>query len=252
MNTYDPRTTSVTRRSATPRSAPRPCRAPDRTSTPWNYRADSGWNAEFDLVGYHVEATDGRIGKIDEASHATDESYLVVDTGPWIFGKKVLIPAGTVTHIDHTDRNVYVDRTKDQVKASPEFDADLYTSRRTATRSAATTTTPTGPGPCDGSPGRTGGRCGVPRTGRHCLLASPAPGLSRPVGEQMGAHGGEVLVGDPDGLRVAGDDPCAPQVGQQVQHRLAGRDGDVRPPLALQLRVDGLPVRPVPTARRPR
>ena len=77
--------------------------------------------------GYHVEATDGRIGKIDEASHASDASFLVVDTGPWIFGRKVMIPAGTVTHIDHTDRNVYVDRTKDQVKESPEFDADMYT-----------------------------------------------------------------------------------------------------------------------------
>jgi hypothetical protein len=93
----------------------------------WNYRADAGWTPEFDLVGYHVEATDGRIGKIDEASHATDASFLVVDTGPWIFGRKVMIPAGNVTHIDHTDRNVYVDRTKDQVKESPEFDADMYT-----------------------------------------------------------------------------------------------------------------------------
>jgi hypothetical protein len=93
----------------------------------WNYRPDAGWAAEFDLVGYHVEATDGRIGKIDESSHANDESYLVVDTGPWIFGRKVMLPAGTVTHIDHTDRKVYVDRTKEQVKASPEFDADLYT-----------------------------------------------------------------------------------------------------------------------------
>jgi hypothetical protein len=94
---------------------------------PWNYRPDAGWAAEFDLVGYHVEATDGGIGKIDLASQATDESYLVVDTGPWIFGKKVMLPAGTVTHIDHTDRKVYVDRTKDQVKSSPGFDADMYT-----------------------------------------------------------------------------------------------------------------------------
>ena len=140
------------------------------TSTPGTTGPTPAGRAEFDLVGYHVEATDGRIGKIDEASHATDESYLVVDTGPWIFGKKVLIPAGTVTHIDHTDRKVYVDRTKDQVKASPEFDADLYTEtgvprqgRRLLRRHL--------PDPAhvtDGST-RTGGRCGVPRTGRHRL-----------------------------------------------------------------------------------
>jgi len=93
----------------------------------WNYRPDAGWSAQFDLVGYHVEATDGGIGKVTESSHALDESYLVIDTGPWIFGKKVMIPAGTVTHLDHTDRKVYVDRTKAQVKSSPEFDPDMYT-----------------------------------------------------------------------------------------------------------------------------
>ena len=93
----------------------------------WNYRPDAGWTPDFDLVGYTVEATDGRIGKIDETSHAVDESYLVVDTGPWIFGRKVMIPAGTVTHLDHTDRKVYLDRSKDQVKSSPDFDPDTYT-----------------------------------------------------------------------------------------------------------------------------
>jgi hypothetical protein len=96
------------------------------TFDPWNYRPDAGWTTDQDMVGYKVEATDGGIGKIDEASHAMNESYLVVDTGPWIFGKKVMLPAGTVTRVDHADRKVYVDRTKDQIKASPEFDQDTY------------------------------------------------------------------------------------------------------------------------------
>jgi hypothetical protein len=93
----------------------------------WNYRPDAGWTPEFDIVGYHVEATDGHIGKIDQQSPATNESYLVVDTGPWIFGTKVVVPAGCVTHLDHTDRKVYLDRSKDEVKGSPEFDPDRYT-----------------------------------------------------------------------------------------------------------------------------
>ncbi|HEX6870057.1 MAG TPA: PRC-barrel domain containing protein [Micromonosporaceae bacterium] len=95
--------------------------------SPWTYRSEAGWAADFDLVDYHVEATDGSIGKVDEASNTVDESYLVVDTGPWIFGKRVLIPAGTVTRIDHAERLIYVDRTKQQVKDSPEFDPDVYT-----------------------------------------------------------------------------------------------------------------------------
>ncbi len=93
---------------------------------PWNYRPDSGWSAEHDVVGYQVEATDGKIGKIGESSHALDESYVVVDTGPWIFGRKVMIPAGTVTSVDHEDGKVYVDRTKEQIKLSPDFNEDAY------------------------------------------------------------------------------------------------------------------------------
>ncbi|WP_433222685.1 PRC-barrel domain-containing protein [Dactylosporangium sp. CS-047395] len=77
---------------------------------------------DLDLSGYRVEALDGHIGSIDSASYEIDNSWLVVDTGPWIFGRKVLLPAGTVQNVDHAERKVYVDRTKDQIKSSPEYD----------------------------------------------------------------------------------------------------------------------------------
>jgi hypothetical protein len=79
-----------------------------------------------DFTGYDVEATDGRIGSVDQTSHEVDASHLVVDTGPWIFGRKVLLPAGTVQRIDHDEQKVYVDRTKDQIKESPEYDPDTF------------------------------------------------------------------------------------------------------------------------------
>jgi hypothetical protein len=71
--------------------------------TPWDFRPDAGWSPEFDLIGYHVEATDGSVGKVHSATKATGASHLVVDTGTWIFGRKVIVPAGAVTHIDHTE-----------------------------------------------------------------------------------------------------------------------------------------------------
>jgi len=49
-----------------------------------------------------------------------------VDTGPWIFGRKVLLPAGTVSQVDHAERKVYVDRAKDQIKDSPGYDPDTF------------------------------------------------------------------------------------------------------------------------------
>jgi hypothetical protein len=90
----------------------------------WSYR-DQSWSTE-NLVGYHVEALDGGIGKIDEATNDVSVSYLVIDTGPWIFGKKVMLPAGIVSGVDHDAEQIFVNRTKDQIKNAPEFDADLY------------------------------------------------------------------------------------------------------------------------------
>jgi hypothetical protein len=94
---------------------------------PWSYRDKSGMTAQgsTNLVGYAVEAADGGIGKVDEATNEVGSSYIVVDTGPWIFGKKVLLPAGTIDRVDDGGK-VYVDLTKDQIKDSPEFDQSSY------------------------------------------------------------------------------------------------------------------------------
>ena len=75
-----------------------------------------------DLTGFEVEAIDGGIGKVDEASHEVGSSYLVIDTGPWIFGKKVMVPAGIVDRVDLDEEKVYVHRTKDEIKNAPELD----------------------------------------------------------------------------------------------------------------------------------
>ena len=87
----------------------------------WNYRDDLA-AAQRDLTGFDVEATDGSIGKIDEASNDAGASYVVVDTGFWIFGKKRLIPAGVIERIDDESRQVHVAMTKDQIKNAPDFD----------------------------------------------------------------------------------------------------------------------------------
>ena len=79
-----------------------------------------------DLSGFKVEALDGSIGKVDEATYEAGGSFVVVDTGPLIFGKKVMLPAGVIRDIDLDTETVFVDRTKDQIKNAPEFDEKLY------------------------------------------------------------------------------------------------------------------------------
>ena len=92
-------------------------------SNVWDYR-DSTWSEGGDVVGYDVEATDGSIGKIDEATSETGAAHIVVDTGPWIFGKKRLIPAGAVISVDHDAQRVTLSLSKDQVKAGPDCDEE--------------------------------------------------------------------------------------------------------------------------------
>lgn len=89
---------------------------------PWNFRDRESMGSEGrDLTGFKVAATDGDIGKVDEASTEVGASQIVVDTGPWIFGRKVLLPAGCIERVDVDDEKVYVDLTKDQIKDSPEL-----------------------------------------------------------------------------------------------------------------------------------
>jgi hypothetical protein len=95
------------------------------TTDIWTYR-DQAWGTT-DLTGYSVEATDGGIGKVDEATNEVGGSYNVVDTGPWIFGKKVMLPAGVIQRIDPESETIFVNVTKDEIKNAPEFDEDRYT-----------------------------------------------------------------------------------------------------------------------------
>ena len=96
----------------------------------WSYHDQSQLGSNItatraDISGFSVEAVDGSIGKVDDATYDLGSSHIVVDTGPWIFGKKVLLPAGIVRGIDETEERVFVNRTKEQIKSAPEFDEAL-------------------------------------------------------------------------------------------------------------------------------
>lgn len=86
----------------------------------WTFRTEPSLKAA-DLVGFSVEANDGGIGKIDEGTEEMGRSHLIIDTGPWIFGKKVMLPAGIVERVDLDTETVFVNRTKDEIKNAPEF-----------------------------------------------------------------------------------------------------------------------------------
>jgi hypothetical protein len=82
---------------------------------------DPTWSS-MNLAGFSVEAADGGIGKVDETTHEIGSGYLIVDTGPWIFGRKVMLPAGVISRIDEQDHRVWVNLSKDEIQDAPEFD----------------------------------------------------------------------------------------------------------------------------------
>jgi hypothetical protein len=78
----------------------------------------------YDLTGWDVEAEDGHMGKVDEATYDVGRSYVVVDTGFWIFGKKRMVPAGTIRRIDPDSQSVFIGLTKDEIKQAPDYEEE--------------------------------------------------------------------------------------------------------------------------------
>jgi hypothetical protein len=89
----------------------------------WTYR-ETVMVPTVDLSGFKVHARDGDIGKVELATTEAGKSHIVVDTGPWIFGRKVVLPASTIERFDIDGRVVFVDRTKDEIQNAPEFEPD--------------------------------------------------------------------------------------------------------------------------------
>ena len=82
----------------------------------WTYRP--GVAVTVDLNGFSVEAKDGSIGSVREATYEAGASYIVVNAGPWIDGNRSLIPAGLVQEIDVEDRKVFLRLTTDEIRGA--------------------------------------------------------------------------------------------------------------------------------------
>lgn len=86
-----------------------------------------------DLKGFTIGATDGDIGQV-EAFYFDDASFtvrhLVVDTGGWLGGRKVLISPRALRDIDWDGRRINAALTKAQVEKSPNIDTDQPVSRQ--------------------------------------------------------------------------------------------------------------------------
>jgi len=88
--------------------------------------ADLHLRSIAEVTGYHVHASDGEIGHIENFvfDHANwDIRYLAVDTRNWWPGQHVLISPYAVREIDWENRHVELNIMRAQVKASPPWDS---------------------------------------------------------------------------------------------------------------------------------
>ena len=86
-----------------------------------------------ELLGYQLLAKDGHMGKVHNFLFNDEDwniRYLVVETGPWILGRKVLISLLALGQPVWASETFPVDLTREQVKSSPDVDLAKPVSRQ--------------------------------------------------------------------------------------------------------------------------
>lgn len=85
------------------------------------------------LQRFAIRASDGNIGSVEDF-YFDDERwavrYLVVDTGKWLPGRRVLISPHHIASLDWTAEELHLTLTRDQVKNAPDIDTHKPVSRR--------------------------------------------------------------------------------------------------------------------------
>lgn len=77
-----------------------------------------------DVIGHEAMARDGPIGRV-QSFLFDDESWairhLIVETGNWLPGKRVLLSPRQIQRISWPGREVYLDITRQEITTSPEY-----------------------------------------------------------------------------------------------------------------------------------
>jgi sporulation protein YlmC with PRC-barrel domain len=86
-----------------------------------------------DLRGDKIAASDGDIGQVDQVYFDDQDwrvRYIVVDTGGWLSGRKVLISPVSIDRAKSSENAIAVDLSREQVEHSPSVDADKPVDRQ--------------------------------------------------------------------------------------------------------------------------
>jgi len=96
-----------------------------------NRHDDPHLRSTHNVTGYRIHAIDGEIGHVADFVIDDDDwtlRNLIVNTGNWLLGKKVLVSPSWIKSVDWDESSMYVDKSMEEIKNSPALDSseNLY------------------------------------------------------------------------------------------------------------------------------
>jgi len=90
-----------------------------------------------DMLNYSILATDGEIGQISDVLVGDPDfrfRYLVIDTGTWLPGRKVLLSSAWISSVQPAKETVVVNIEKKRITESPRYEPERPLDRDFETR----------------------------------------------------------------------------------------------------------------------
>jgi len=90
-----------------------------------------------DMLDYSILATDGEIGHVSDILLGESDlkvRYLVIDTGGWLSGRKVLLSTAWLSSVAPHRKALVVKVDKKRIEESPPYDPDVEIPREYETR----------------------------------------------------------------------------------------------------------------------
>jgi uncharacterized protein YrrD len=173
------------------------------------------------LKNLSIQAQDGEIGSISDVLFEDDTwrvRWLVVDTGSWLMGRKVLLPLSHAEAPEAGAASIAVNLTKQQVEDSPGSGVDLPVSRQMEMSLYEAY----GGAPYWSAPGMPY----VSATAYPVLPAAPVPAMggAPALGALPAAAHGNMPRGDENEQR---GDPHLRSAGEVTGYYIRARDGDI-------------------------
>lgn len=110
----------------------KPVSRQDRENETENEGRGAHLRSTREVIGYHIMATDGEIGHIEDFLFDDDTwkiRYAIADTSNWWDGRRVLLKPEWIQSVRWPDRKIEVNMSREKIRNSPEWDPGQPLSR---------------------------------------------------------------------------------------------------------------------------